>query len=302
LADYLQMESIDPLELLGEGAHTVAANFKAYAAGILLPGAIRSVFSHTAVLLSVFEKDGKRLDTLLNRSVNRKHPRRARKYSTMWDVRVLINWIRKTYPDNSALSVWDLLKKAVTLTMIFSASRITELSKITVQPDGVRDDVIRLDTTVKTRLEEQQWMILYPLRDKSVCPYTTVREWLIRRGCSSPVLFTDPTTHQPLSIAVISTILRTMMRQAGVAGMFAPYSIKHAVITFLFAHGVPETHINTFGRWSLSSRVAFERYNIPMGELEWPGFLIAGEDRTTSRPRDVDGDEGPNNESDSLPD
>jgi hypothetical protein len=296
------MESKNPLELLGEGAHTVAANFKAYAAGNYLPGATKAVLSHTTVLLSVFKRDGLMLDRLLNRSVNRKHPKPARKYSAMWDVSVLINWIRKTYPDNSALSVGDLLKKAVTLTMIFSESRITELSKITVQPDGVRQDVIRLDTSIKTRLEEHQWMVLYPLRDKSVCPYTTIREWLLRRGCSSPVLFTDPTTQQPLSTATISTILRTMMRQAGVGEMFAPYSIKHAVITFLFAHGVPETQINSFGRWSVSSLVAFERYNIPTGELEWPGFMIAGEDRTPSRPKDDEVDEGPNNESDSLPD
>jgi site-specific recombinase XerD len=302
LAEFLQTENKTPLDLLGEHAQTIAANFKAYAASKYAHGATEAVLSHTTVLLSVFEKGGATLHKLLNRAIHRKQPKRARKHSTMWDVKDLINWIRQTYPDNTTLSTGDLLKKTIVLTMIFSASRITELSKITVHSEDVREDVIRLDTNIKTRLEEHQWMTFYPLRDKGVCPHAAIREWLSRRGCSSLVLFTDPTTQRPLSVAAISSILRTAMRQAGVGDMFAPYSIKHAVITFLFAQGVPEAQINEFGRWSVSSRVAFQHYRIATSEHEWPGFKIAGEDRTPSRPRDDDGDEGPNNESDSLPD
>jgi site-specific recombinase XerD len=301
-AEFLLIESKNPADLLGEYAQTLAANFKAYAASRYAPGATGAILSHTTVLLSVFDKDGTTLHRLLNRAVHRKQPKRARKYSTMWDVKELIDWIGSTYPDNTALSIGDLMKKAIDLTMIFSASRITELSKITVHSEDVREDVIRLDTNIKTRLEEHRWMVLYPLKRKSVCPHATIREWLLRRGGSSPVLFTDPTTQRPLSVAAISTILRSAMRQAGVGEMFAPYSIKHAVITFLFAQGVPESQINEFGRWSVSSRVAYQHYRIATGEQEWPGFKIAGEDRTPSRPRDDDGDEGPNNESDSLPD
>jgi site-specific recombinase XerD len=290
-AEFLQAESKSPLDLLGDHAQIIAANFKAYAAGKYAQGATKAVLSHTSVLLSVFDKEAKTLHQLLNRAVHRKQPKRARKYSTMWDVKVMIDWIRTTYPDNTTLSIGDLLKKAIVLTMIFSASRITELSKITAHSNDVREDVIRLDTNIKTRLEEHQWIVFYPLRDKGVCPHAAIREWLSRRGSSSPVLFTDPTTHDPLSIAAISNILRNAMRQAGVGEMFAPYSIKHAVITYLFAQGVPEAQINEFGRWSVSSRVAYQHYRIATGEHEWPGYKIAGEDRTPSRPRDDDGDE-----------
>jgi site-specific recombinase XerD len=291
LAEFLDREGKHPPDLVGKHAQTIAANFKAYAAGNYAPSATRAVLSHTSVLLSVFHKDGVMLHRLLNRAVNRKHPKRARKYSTMWDVRMLINWIRDTYPVNTTLTAEDLLRKAIVLTMIFSASRITELSKITVRSEDVHEDVIRLDTNIKTRLEEHRWIIFYPLKDKSVCPHAAIREWLLRRSCSSPVLFTDPTTQQPLSIAMISNILRNAMRRAGVGDMFAPYSIKHAVITFLFAQGVPEAQINEFGRWSVASRVAFQHYRIATGEQEWPGFKIAGEDETQSRPQDEDGDE-----------
>jgi site-specific recombinase XerD len=301
-AEFLQTETKTPLDLLGEHAQTIAANFKAYAASRYAQGATGAVLSHTSVLLSVFEKGGGTLHRLLNRAVHRKQPKRARKYSTMWDVKELINWIRRTYPDNTALSTGDLLRKTIVLTMIFSASRITELSKITVRPEDVREDMIRLDTNIKTRLEEHQWITFYPLKDKGVCPHAAIQEWLSRRTGSSLVLFTDPSSLRPLSVTAISSILRSAMRLAGVGDMFAPYSIKHAVITFLFAQGVPEAQINEFGRWSVSSRVAYQHYRIATSEREWPGYKIAGEDRSPSHPQDDDGDEGPNNESDSLPD
>jgi hypothetical protein len=64
------------------------------------------------------------------------------------------------------------------------------------------------------------------------------------------------------------------MSRAGVDKVYSPYSIKHAVITYLFSLQVDETRINEFGRWSASSRVAFSHYRIATGETEWLGYAI----------------------------
>jgi hypothetical protein len=65
------------------------------------------------------------------------------------------------------------------------------------------------------------------------------------------------------------------MSEAGISEAYGPYSIKHAVISYLFHRGVDELKINEFGRWSLSSRVPAAHYRIATGERDWLGYAIA---------------------------
>jgi site-specific recombinase XerD len=273
-ADYLEAQNMTYADILKPKAKAIAANFKAHAEASGVRG-LEAVFSHTNVIMDVFREGSSTLDTLIGRATRRKHPKRARKYSTMWDIQVLLRYVGDSLPDNECLSTSDLLKKALLLTMVYSASRITELTKLTIDPAEARDTVIRLNTNTKTRLEELRWITIYPVKDKTICPHAAVWELLQRRPKPATHLFVDPVTQHPLTVGAVSAILRTLMSKAGVDKCYAPYSIKHAVITYLFNLHVDEALINEFGRWSFSSRVAYAHYRVPTRDKDWLGFSIA---------------------------
>jgi site-specific recombinase XerD len=274
LAVFLETNGLSHEDLLKPTAGAITANFKAEAEANTVKG-LEAIYSHTNVLLDVFREGSSTLDRLIGRATRRKRPKRTKKYSTMWDIQVLIKFVGDSLPDNEKLSLSDLQRKTILLTMIYSASRITELTKLTVDPREVSDAIIRLNTNVKTRLEELRWISLYPLSDKRICPHAAVWELLHRRPKPATHLFVDILSQRPLNVATISGILRTFMSSAGVDKCYAPYSIKHAVITYLFNLRVDEALINEFGRWSVSSRVAYSHYRVPTGDRDWLGYTIA---------------------------
>jgi site-specific recombinase XerD len=252
LADFMEKNGVSYEELLTPTAGAITANFKAEAEASSMKG-LEAIYSHTNVLLDVFKEGSSTLDRLIGRATRRKRPKRTRKYSTMWDIQVLIRFIGDSLPDNDKLSLSDLQRKTILLTMIYSASRITELTKLTVDPKEVSDTIIRLNTNVKTRLEELRWITLYPLSDKRICPHAAVWELIKRRPKPATHLFVDLGSQRPLTVGAVSGVLRSFMSSAGVDKCYAPYSIKHAVITYLFGLRVDEALINEFGRWSFSS-------------------------------------------------
>jgi hypothetical protein len=120
-----------------------------------------------------------------------------------------------------------------------------------------------------------QSITFYPVHDEAICPHTAIRAWLGRKKTTVPTLFVHPTSQQPLAAKTIAKRLHDLLIEAGISEGYGPYSIKHAVITYLYSKRVEEVQINEFGRWSLTSRVPAAYYRISTGEQDWLGYRIA---------------------------
>jgi hypothetical protein len=163
----------------------------------------------------------------------------------------------------------------IVLVMIFSACRFPELTRLSVDPLGVSADQLSLVTVTKTRMDERTAITFRPLREADICPCSAVRVWLRRLDIDGNPLFVDPTTRLPLKQHAISAEVRRMFTEAGIPPSYGAYSIKHAVISFLFSRGIEEWKINDFGRWSPNSTVASTFYRVSSKEPEWLGYEIA---------------------------
>jgi site-specific recombinase XerD len=274
LSDFLKTNGKSYVVLLQTDAYITANNFKAeYEARHAT--SIEALFSHTNVIVDVFNPNGVKLSALVSKAVKRKHPKRGRKYRTMWDIRTLLDYIATNLTTNADLSEADLLVKTLALTMIYSACRLSELARMTVDPKQVTLTGLRVETNLKTALDTRDFIMFYPVDDKRVCPHAALREWLGKHA-QKAALFTHHMTHAPMTATMIAGMLRELMTRAGISEEYGPYSIKHAVITFLFSEGAEEAQINEFGRWSIASRVPSSYYRVATPRRHWLGYKIAG--------------------------
>jgi hypothetical protein len=193
----------------------------------------------------------------------------------MWDISQLLMHVKSNYTDNFILSLQHLLTKMIILVMIFSACRFPELTRLSVDPLVASDDTLTLVTVTKTHLDERTPITLHRLEDPAICPLRVVCVWLSRTGLNGTPLFVDPDSRLPLSNRAISARIRTIFGEAGIPPIYGAYSVKHAVISYLFSRNVEAWRINDWGRWSPGSTAASTFYNVPTTERVWLGYEIA---------------------------
>jgi hypothetical protein len=251
------------------------SDFQGLQALSLKKNAWNPLCSHTSTLYNIFQPKSDLRTSLLRRVVNRREPGKQKKYSSMWDISQLLSHIREHYPDNNTLPLQQLLTKMIVLIMIFAACRFPELTRLSVDPIGSSPDQLSLLTVTKTRMDERTAITFRPLRAADICPCSAVRVWLHRTGLDGNPLLVDPTTHQPLKQRAISMEVRRVFTEAGIPPVYGAYSVKHAVVSFLFSRGIEEWRINDFGRWSPNSTVASTYYRVSTRDPEWLGFEIA---------------------------
>jgi hypothetical protein len=249
------------------------ANFQAWCAREGKKG-IDALLTNSNVLLDIFDPKGTKLQALVSRAIHRDNPKKSRRYRTMWDIRTLLDHIRGNYGVNKTLSRASLLKKTLAVTMIFSACRLSELSRMTVDPNAVTTLRLRVNVRVKTALDSEDSITFYPVEETAICPHAALSEWIGLSGAHQ-TLFAQPETHKPMSATAIAAVLRELMTEAKISDEYGPYSIKHAVVTYLFDQGAGESQINEFGRWSMASRVASAYYRVATPRRGWLGYKIA---------------------------
>jgi hypothetical protein len=271
--DFLQRENKTPMTLRAEDARVTVANFQAFCVGEGRKS-IDALLTHSNVLIDTFNPNGTKLQALVARAIHRKNPKKGRRCRTMWDIRTLLDHIRGKYGDNKSLSGASLLKKTLAVTMIFSACRLSELSRMTVDPKEVTTTRLRVNIKVKTALDTEDTVMFYPVDEAAICPHAALSEWL-GRSDAHQTLFVHPETKRPMTATAVAAVLRELMIEAGISGEYGPYSIKHAVVTYLFDHGAGETQINEFGRWSIASRVASAYYRVATPRRGWLGYKLA---------------------------
>jgi site-specific recombinase XerD len=220
---------------------------------------------------------GEDLLDLVARGLNRSTPRANPHYQDMWEIDDLINMIRESFGANDRLSDADLQTKAMISLMIFSACRLSEISRVTPPDAQSEGDSFVVQTIMKQKQAFIQPLRVYALPDEAVCPVRTLRAWADRRMRLRPpqhVFFFNLRTRRHIKQMDASTAFRAWMARAGVPDRFKGYSIKHAVITKLFRLGMPEEQIVSFGRWKAGSSVPRTYYYIAASKREWPGGKI----------------------------
>jgi hypothetical protein len=275
LKEFLTQRSISLESFCSEQGGFIVSEFQGQQALAMKKNAWNPLCSHTTTLFNIFQPSAVLRTSLLRRVVNRREPGKQKKYSSMWDISQLLSHIRKHYPDNNSLSLHQLLTKTIVLVMIFAACRFPELTRMSVDPLGTSADQLTLMTITKTHLDERTAITFRPLRQADICPCSAVRVWLDRTGLDGNPLLVDPITHRPLKQKAISAEVRRVFTEAGIPPVYGAYSVKHAVVSFLFSRGIEEWRINDFGRWSPNSTVASTFYRVSTKDPEWLGFEIA---------------------------
>jgi integrase len=161
--------------------------------------------------------------------------------------------------------------------MIFSACRLSEISRVRTPDTQQEEGSFMLHTIMKQKQAFIQPLRVYALPDEAVCPVRTLEAWEERRKVLHPppiLFFFNLTTQRHIRQMDVSAAFRAWMARAGVRDRFRGYSVKHAVITKLFRLGMPEEQIVSFGRWKAGSTVPRTYYYIAANKGEWPGDRI----------------------------
>jgi integrase len=228
--------------------------------------------------------DGSVTSSHLLRAVRRDRPKAKKKFDHIWNLPDLLKHIVQKWPDDNKLDAFSLLTKTLALTMIYTGCRLKDLTTMKLKQESILEDTLVVDMQVKTRLEEWWPVEIKATGQDGQCPYHTIARWFGRRAHPDNLLFVEPGSSKPLTSTQIATLLQTLLRDAGIHG-YTAYSIKHAVVTFLFSRGVDERRVNEFGRWSATSRVADRHYRIGRSRDAWLGYIIAGEVSGETGPR-----------------
>jgi site-specific recombinase XerD len=255
-------------------------NFLAWAATTktYCPSAIAVMKGHLFTVFQMMAKNGEgSVAALASRALSRQAPQKSRRFQTMWDVSILLEHLRVLYGDNSLLEDPQLQLKAMLLTMVFSLSRLDELTRMTWVPEQCNRDVFVISTITKQHHELLMTITLRATACPETCPVRALQELTARRPTPAPVyLFFDYETGGPLTRAKIVDDFLKVMAAAGVPSFYTAYTIKHASVTALSRRGATLEQITAMGRWAPGSRTADTFYNITTLDDEWIGHLLVG--------------------------
>jgi hypothetical protein len=127
---------------------------------------------------------------LFAKGLRRRYPTANRVRDTIWDIDVLLDYIREACPDNEKLSDEGIMNKTMLLIMVFAASRPVELARM--EMPAARDIgkiEAHLRATPKQRSNERTSVIIHQVSITSLCPLAALKEWLRRPRDVSPLLF-----------------------------------------------------------------------------------------------------------------
>jgi site-specific recombinase XerD len=169
--------------------------------------------------------------------------RRTPKYRNMWSIKVMLSYYR-TPPlicDSAEDQFIFLQIKTVALIMFSAFLRIHETTIISLDGMKIERECIWVHTILKSK-QNFLTLIAVPffLENPAICPASTVLDLMqankdrFRKPLAT--LFVDWTSGSPLSTSSVSELLRRLFKTLGLPKEFGPYTIKHAVIHYLFNH------------------------------------------------------------------
>ena len=209
---------------------------------------------------------------------------RAPRYAAIWPLQQLLRFIANG-PLNEALSRRDLMARAAAVFMILIPARpvgMFRMNPFRSRKDATGNNII-VSTKEKTdRGRGRTEFILRSMENKNLCPQTLfdlLRRIAWKKGQFSTLWLNDAGKpyKQP---AFISLLLKKLLTAAGIPSRYAAYSIRHALITYLFESGVPELQVNAYtGHSQRAHTAATSYYHL---DSQWIGKALADDTLRTT--------------------
>jgi integrase len=190
--------------------------------------------------------------------------KRGSKHRRIWRLEVLLDFIRRGCPTEE-LAWMDLMTRAAALFIIFIPCRPVGVWRINPRREKWASDGKSVEVQVKEKTDHGRGTTFLVIRASEVpnlCPLTCYRllhEGAMKRGVFDCLWCTEAGARYKQSSA-ISRFLKKLLKLAGVAAEFAAYSIRHALITWLFNHGWSELQVNAYTGHSNNSHTALDHY------------------------------------------
>ena len=157
------------------------------------------------------------------------------------------------------------MARAAAVFMIFIPCRPVGMFRM--DPSNARLDAggINLIVPSKEKTDKgrgQTEFVLRPMDDKNLCPlslFRLLRKAAVHKGFLNQLWFSQAGSlyKQP---AFISLLLKRLLTAAGIPARFAAYSIRHALITYLFDCNMTELQVNAYTGHSQKAHTAATSY------------------------------------------
>ncbi|KAM9964594.1 hypothetical protein ACTFIW_004365 [Dictyostelium discoideum] len=210
------------------------------------------------------EKDSKIVDIYL-KSKKVGADQQSIKYNSVFDIKLVLNYIKMNLINNDSMSLLDLTLKTIGLLKICLAARSSDIFKILV-PNIVSEAghiVLSIVAPKESRAKKVIEVLLESNQDVILCPVRCIRSYITRLSLTvskDSYLIRSPTSHgNRLTSQSISKIAVSLLEKSGInTSIYKAHSYRHSVATFLIDNGVPTEDVLRLGRWS--NALIFNKY------------------------------------------
>jgi hypothetical protein len=198
---------------------------------------------------------------LMARKMRHEQPRHSKR-KEVFDISLLLQYYRGMLP-NDRLEEKCLRAKVGTMLILYIQLRPEDMLRIDMEETREVTGGLQFEAVLKNTPEYSECSLSRVLGETAICPVEAVLElWgrvKDRRGRGKGLFLFDNIS-TPLSKYQLEQEMRELMRDAGIPKEYTPYSIKHASITYLLAHGISESIINRNARLSQHAGTAIKYY------------------------------------------
>jgi integrase len=187
---------------------------------------------------------------------------RHNKRKDVFDISLLLQHYRHMEP-NGEMAEKCLRAKVGTMLLLYIMLRPQDMLRIDMEDMREVTGGLQFDAILKNLPEYAECSLARVEGEEAICPVAAVLElWKRvqdRRGRGKGLFYFDNVSI-PLRKFYLEREMRELMSVAGIPPQYTPYSIKHASITWLLAHGVSESIINRNARLSQHASTAVVHY------------------------------------------
>ena len=193
------------------------------------------------------------------------------RYSHIWEVSKVLNYIQEQLGDSQSLSLKDLSKKTVMLLALAMAARSSDLHLLdirymTITPDQVQFHIAGLTKTRRSG-PPREVIVQAFTEEQSVCPVYTLKIYLEKtdlfrssaRNRPNPLFLSFRRPHTPVSSSTIARWIRSTLEDSGIdVTIFKAHSTRAATTSAAKLKGYSTADILKMAGWSRSS--TFEKF------------------------------------------
>ena len=193
------------------------------------------------------------------------------KYSSIWDVRTVLTYLKQTKPLNTC-SLKDITLKLTMLLCLVTGQRcqtvhVMDMNYIQILPD--RCSITILNKLKHTRAGHHQDpldLLSYP-QDKDICVVEHLKEYIRKtesiRNQESKLLISYIKPHKAVSKDTVARWVKQVLRAAGIDSMYIAHSSRAASTSYCRSQGLYLNEIMKSAGWSNAATFG-KFYNKPI--------------------------------------